>query len=237
MESVQTNSPVAARAFEYAQEAKRKREEDQQVAAKSENIAKEQHANQVAFSQAAQTRLSEEKTHDARLVHEVRVVDKLAASEAHSQVISLEKQKAAETRSENQKIRQDKDSAARANSAKLAKANAENDKQVEATAQTMQNARALAFDKASAEHAKAEKDLVVRTDAAYIARTIDKRNKDANALVEKENRASTANNFEKRNQDNKAAVDNVMKEKANTQRVRRETDKAIKMYQSMGKLA
>lgn len=237
MEPIHTNSPVAARALEYTQEVKRKRELEQQVAAKSENRSDEQHPNRVFFSQEAQIRLSEEKSHDVNRVAEVRVANKLKASEQYSQAVSQEIQKAAEIKSEDRKLRDDGDRAAQAKTATAAKVFAAGNKEIKESAEAARNVKADGIAKAIAEQTTAEKSFQARTNVAVVTRDISRRIKETDAISEKADAATAAKNKEDRKKSIDVAVENLKVDKARTELVRTETVKAVRMYGRVGKLS
>jgi len=236
MEQIRTNSPVTARALEYTQEVKRKREEEQQAAAKTENRPNEQHPNRVFFSQEAQIKLSEEKSHDVNQVEAVRISNKIKAAEQYSAAISQEIQKAAEIKSEDRKLRDDRERAAQVKTAAAAKKLATSNKEIKESADVARKAKADDTAKAIAARTETAKNLQVRTNAAVATRDINRRIKENDDILEKANMATTTQNIADHKKHVATTVETLRTYKATTERVRAETAKAVKMYDHVKKL-
>lgn len=237
MEPIHTNSPVIARALEYTQEVKRKRELEQQVAAKSENRSDEQHPNRVFFSQEAQIRLSEEKSHDVNRVAEVRVANKLKASEQYSQAIRQEIQKAAEVKSDDRKLRNERDQSARAKTAAATKLLAASNKEIQESADAARKSKADQTAKAISARDEAVRNIQERSITVAAVRDINRRIKENDDMAEKANTATAARNKEDHQRSIDVTVENLKVDKARTARVRAETAKAVRMYGRVGKLS
>lgn len=236
MEPIHTNSPVIARALEYTQEVKRKRELEQQVAAKSENRSDEQHPNRVFFSQEAQIKLSEEKSHDVNRVEAVRVENKIKAAEQYSEAISQEIKKGAAVKSDDRKLRNERDQAARAKTAAAGKLLAAGNKEIQESADATRKSKADESAKAISVRDEAVKNIQERSIMVAAVRDINRRIKENDDMAEKTNTATTTKNKEDHQRSIDVTVENLKVDKARTARVRTETAKAVKMYGHVGKL-
>lgn len=237
MEPIHTNSPVIARALEYTQEVKRKQELEQQVAAKSANRSDEQHPNRVFFSQEAQIKLSEEKSHDVNRVEAVRVENKIKAAEQYSEAISQEIQKGAEIKSDDRKLRNERDHAARAKTAVAAKRLAAGNKEIQESADAARKSKADDNAKAISVRDQAVKNIQDRSIAVAAVRDINRRIKENDDMAEKANAATATRNKEDHQRSIDVTVVNLKVDKARTARVRAETEKAVRMYGRVGKLS
>ena len=235
MEPIHSNSPVTARALDYTQEAKRKRDQDQRAAARTENRSNEQHANQVSFSQAAQIKLSEEKSHDVNRVEEVRVATRIKAAEQYSQAISQEIRKGAESRTDDQRLRDSRERADQVKTDAAAKLAAAGSKETKETADAAEQARLSNTAKAFEERTIAAKDLLARTNAAVSTRDVNRRIKETNDVAEKENIASAARHIADNKRLGAATVEHARATKATTEKAHAETVKAVKMYSRLDK--
>lgn len=231
MESIQTNVPVLARAFDFAQEAKRKRDLEQQAAAKTEHTLDEQHANRVTFSQEAQTRLNEEKTHVANQVNEVRDAIKLAAAEARGKAMSEERQRAVEARAEARQFREERDSVARLKTEVANKAVADNREAGEKTASAAQKISADAVVKAIEQRSIKAEEIVKRTKVEDSLRTINAQKRETSDLLEKQKARVVVDNLDESKKNTHVAIEHSRKEKVINDHVKAETAKAMRMYQ------
>lgn len=231
MESIPTNVPVLARAFDYAQEAKRQRELEQQAAAKTEKTPNEQPANRVTFSQEAQTRLNEEKTHIANQVQDVRDAAKLAAAEERGKAMREEYQKAAEARVEDRNLRMERDRVARAKTVVANKAVADNRRVVEKVAAATQKISAEATVKAIEQRGLKAEELKKLNQADDMTRTVKAQDKETNNLLEKQKAAVVVKNMQASKDEIQIATEQSKKVKTTNERVKTETAKAMKMYQ------
>jgi len=237
MESIQTNHPVLARALEFSQEAQRMRQLAQEAAAKIENPLKEQPANRVTFSQEAQTRLNEEKTHAANLVNDVRVAIRAAAAEERSHAMREEHLREVAARLEARDIRVERDHVARDKAVVAEAVLADNREAVEKVAKATQAVNAVATEKALKQRAMKAAEFVERTKIDDFQRTVNAQMKETSDLQEKEKRAVVVKNMEASKDNDAVAVEQTQKVKKLNERVKAETAKAMKMYQhidSMG---
>lgn len=237
MESIHTNVPVLARAVDFVQEAKRKRVLEQQAAAKTEHTLDEQHANRVTFSQEAQTRLNEEKTHVANQVNEVREAIKAEAAEARGKAMAEAHREAVEARGEARQLREERDSVARLRTEAANKAVADNREAAEKIASTTQKISAEAIAKAIEQRAIKAEEFVERTRAEDTLRTINAQQKETSDLLEKQKARVVVENLDESKQNTEVAIKHSIKEKAINDRVKAETAKAVRMYRhvdSMG---
>ncbi|MFA7280754.1 MAG: hypothetical protein WC100_11725 [Sterolibacterium sp.] len=237
MEPVQANTPLAARAFEFNQEAKRRREAEQKAAAKTENRNNEQHPNRVSFSQEAQIKLSEEKTRDVNRVNEVRVDNNIRAAEKYSQAISQEIKQAADAKAEDRQLRQQRDSDKRARVAEATRQRDLTIKQVKEADDSHRKAKADETERALAEQNRIAKDLQDRKTLAAFTRDVNNRIKETNGIAEKANTATAVKNVDENKRNTAKDIHNADANKANIARVQAKTAKAMKMYNGMGKLA
>lgn len=238
MESVQANIPVLARAFDYAQEAKRQRELELQAAARTENTLNEQPANRVTFSQAAQTRLNEEKTHIANQATEVRNAERAAAAEERSKVMLQQHLEGVEKRAAAEKLREERDSAARLQTEVANKTVANTRKVMEKTANAAHRIREDATANAIEQRTLKSKELVGLAKAEDSSRTLEAQQKETNQFLEKQKRTVVVKNREENAENNAVAIEHSKKVKAATEHSKAETAKAMKMYQridSMGR--
>lgn len=233
MESVNSNSPVLSRALEFAREAKRERDVDQHAAVKADNPAQEQHANQVSFSQAAQIKLSEEKTQDLNRVEAVRVENRTRADEQRSQAMDQQAARAAATRTENKQLRLAKDEAARANAAETAKAVAENDKVQQAFVEAAKQIKALETDKAIQADSKLVKEALDKTNVAVAERNLAAQKKVDDDTATKINADAALQSEFEHKKSNDSAAQNTGRNKAIDRRLKTELDEAVKMYKKI----
>ncbi|MCX7175129.1 MAG: hypothetical protein NT159_14655 [Proteobacteria bacterium] len=231
MESIQTNSPVVARVFDYAQDAKRQRDLAEQASVKAEKTPNEQPANRVTFSQEAQTRLDEEKTHVANQVTEVRNAARLVLAEEHGKAVSEEHQKAAEARSEARQLREETDSVAQMKTVAANQAVADNRKVADESLSATKKKNADATVQAIELRSKQAKEIVGRTKVEDLTRTIKAQDKETSDLLEKQKAAVVVKNREAYATNNAVAVEHTKKVKGINDRAKAETDKAMKMYQ------
>lgn len=236
MEPVQANTPLAARAFEFNQEAKRRREAEQKAAAKTENRNNEQHPNRVSFSQEAQIKLSEEKTRDVNRVNEVRVDNNIRAAEKYSQAISQEIKQAADAKAEDRQLRQQRDIDKRARANEATRQRNLTIKQVKEADDGHRKAKADETDRALAEQNRIAKDLQDRKTLAAFTRDVNNRIKETNSIAEKANTATAVKNVDENKRNTAKDIHNADANKANIARVQAKTAKAMKMYSGMGKL-
>lgn len=233
MDSIQTNSPVAARAHEFVQEAKRKKEQQQQQAAtKTEN---EVPANQVSFSQEAQIRLNAEKTLDTKRAEELRIAAQISASEQHTQAINQEIKKSREAKTEDRQLRLDRDSAARAKTETTVKAAKQNAKESDAAAYAAQQLTAASVDKAAEADAKAAKEFTDRISAAINTRTINEHSKAASDGAQKAALATDKKNDEAQRL-NQAEADQVRASRVSTETANAKATKLLNMYANVSKV-
>jgi len=237
MEPVQANSPIAARAFEFNQEAKRKREAEQQAAAKTENRNNEQHPNRVFFSQEAQVKLSEEKTRDVNRVNEVRVDNNIKAAEKYSQAIRQEIKQAAEAKAEDRQLRQQRDIDKRARANETTRQRNLTAKQVKEADEFHRKAKADETERAIAERNRIAKELQEQKNLAAFNRDVNNRIKETNDIAEKANTATAVRNVDANKRQIAREIHNADVHKGNVARVREKTIKAVKMYEGMGKLS
>lgn len=238
MESIQSTTSVLARASEYAQAAKRERELEQQAAAKTDNASNEQPANRVTFSQAAQTRLNEEKTHLANQVAEVRNAERAAAAEVRGKAMLQERNAAAEQRAEAAKLREEKDSDARLKAEAANDAAANKRRIAEATAGTVKKIKAESSARAIEQQKSVAKDLITQDKTEDLNRTIQAQTKETADFLEKQKAAVVVKNRDEYAKDNQVAVEHLSKLKSITEHTKVETAKAMRMYQhidSMGR--
>jgi hypothetical protein len=235
MESIQTNS-VLARAFEFAQEAMRQRDLAQQAAAKTENIPKEQPANRVTFSQEAQTRLNEEKTHIANQVQEVRDAAKLAAAVEHSKAMREEHQRAVEARVEDRNLKTERDRAALVKAEIARKAVAGNRRVAEEVAAATEKVSKEATAKAIELRTIKADEVKKLNQAEDMSRTIKAQDRETSDLLEKQKSAVVVKNREASQDNIKIATEHSKKVKTTNERVKAETAKAMKMYQHVDTL-
>ena len=236
MESVQANTPLAARAFEFNQEAKRKREAEQKAAAKTENRNNEQHPNRVFFSQEAQIKLSEEKTRDVNRVNEVRVDNNIRAAEKYSQAISQEIKQAADIKAEDRQLRQQRDIDKRARVAEATRQRNLTTKQVKEADDGHRKAKEVETERALAEQHRIAKSLQERRSLDAMTRDVNNRIKETNDIAEKADTVTAVKNIDQNRRNTAKAITNADAEKANTTRVQAKTAKAMKMYSGVGKL-
>lgn len=236
MEPVHTNSPVIARAHDYIQEVKRKRAQEQQTAGKTENRTNEQHPNRVFFSQEAQIKLSEEKSHDVNRVEAVRVENKIKASEAYSQGIRQEIQKAAEIKADDRKLRDERFRTAQAKKAEATRQFLASSKEIKESAEFIRKQRADETAKALSDRAEAAKRMQERTNAAVATRDVDMRIKETNRIAEKNDIATAEKNIDASKRQVVGTIERGRKLRAVTDHTRAETEKAVKMYNRVNKL-
>jgi len=237
MEPVQANTPIAARAFEFNQEAKRKREGEQQAAARTENRNNEQHPNRVFFSQEAQIKLSEEKTSDVNRVNQVRIDNNIKAAEKYSQAISQEIKQAAEAKAEDRQLRQQRDIDKRAKANEVTRQRNLTIKQVKESDEFHRKAKADETERAIAERNRIAKELQEQKNLAAFNRDVNNRIKETNDIAEKANTATAVKNIDESKRNIAKDIRNADANKANVARVQAKTAKAMKMYDGMGKLA
>jgi len=237
MESIQTNHPVLARAQEFSQEAQRMRQLAQEAAAKIENPLKEQPANRVTFSQEAQTRLNEEKTHAANLVNDVRVAIKAAAAEERSHAMREEHLREVAARLEARDIRVEKDHIARDKAVVAEAVLADNREAVEKVAMATRKNTEAATERAIAQQTLNAEKFIAHRNADDFNRTVSAKIKETSDLLGKQKQAVVVKNREVGKDNDAVAVDQTQKVKKLNERVKAETAKAMKMYQhidSMG---
>jgi len=237
MEPVQANTPLAARAFEFNQEAKRKREAEQKAAAKTENLDNEQHPNRVFFSQEAQIKLSEEKTHDVNRVNQVRVDNNIRAAEKFSQAISQEIKQAAEIKAEDRQLRQRRDIDKRARAEENLQQHKLKLKVAEDADAAHRKAKADETERAISEQNRIAKDLQERKNLDAFNRDVNNRIKETNDIAEKANTATAVKNVDENKRNTAKDIHNADANKTNITRIQAKTAKAMKMYNGMGKLA
>lgn len=230
MESIQVNS-VVARAFEYAQEAVRQRDLAQQAAAKTENIPKEQPANRVTFSQEAQTRLNEEKTHIANQVQEVRDAARLVLAEERGKAMREEHQRAVEARVEDRNLKMERDRVALAKTQAANKSIAENRRVAEEVAAATAKLSNEATVKAVEQRTIKAEEVKKLNQAEDMTRTIKAQDRETNDLLEKQKNAVVAKNKEASKDNFQIAMEHSRKVKTTNERIKTETTKAVKMYQ------
>ena len=236
MEPIQTNNPVVARAYDFAQEAKHKRELEQETAAKTDNSLNEQFANRVTFSQEAQIRLNEEKTHVANEVNVVREAAKAAVAEERRQDIVKEHQQAVEARSEAQQLRQERDVVARERAVAANKVVAHNLKQGKETVEAVHKVNEKATANALELRAAIGKELKQKNKADDFNRTREAQAKETTTFLEKQKGAVIAKNKGETDKNNEVAVEHLQRLKALTARGKAEIDKATRMYQKVEKI-
>ncbi|TRZ98646.1 MAG: hypothetical protein D4R84_03425 [Rhodocyclaceae bacterium] len=237
MESIQTNHPVLARALEYSQEATRMRELAQEAAAKITNPLKEQPANRVTFSQEAQTRLNEEKTHAANLVKDVRDAVRAAAADERSHAMREEHRKEVEARVEARDLRVAREMIAREKAEGANKAVADNREAIERIAKATRTIDEVASEKAIEQQSSVATEFLERRNADDFNRAIDAKAKKTNDLLEKQKGAVVVKNMEASKENIEVAIEHSKKVKTVTERAKAETEKATRMYQhidSMG---
>lgn len=236
MESIQTNHPVLARAVEFSQEARRMRELAQEAAAKIENPLKEQPANRVTFSQEAQTRLNEEKTHATNLVKEVRIAARAAADEERSHAMREEHLRQVAARIEARDIRVERDHVAHDKAvvaeAALADTREAADKVAKATRKNTEAATMRAIDYQTE---KAEQ-FIERRNADDFNRAFSVKTKETVDLLEKQKRVVVVKNMEASKESDAVTIEQSRKFKVLTERAKAETAKAMKMYQHIDKM-
>lgn len=230
MESIQSNQPVVARAVEFNQEAKRLRELAQEAAAKIENPLREQPSIRVTFSQEAQTRLNEEKTHALNRVIEVRNAARTAAAEERSKAISEQRQKDAADRVEARDLRVERDHVARDKAIVADKALADNRELVEKVAKATHSIREAATARAIEQQALKAEALVERRNADDFNRAFVAKTRETSDLLEKQKRTVVVKNIQESAKNNEVAIAHSKKVKSINDRVKVETAKAMKMY-------
>jgi len=237
MEPIQTNHPVLARALEFSQEATRQRQLAQEAAAKVENPLKEQPANRVTFSQEAQTRLNEEKTHAANLVNEVRVAVKAAAAEERSHAMREEHLRQVEARNEARDIRIEREHLARDKAIAAEAVVADNREAAEKVAKATRRNSEAATERAIAQQNLKAEAFIERRNADDFNRAFSAKTKETSDLLVKQKQAVIVKNREEGKENDAVAIDLTQKVKKLNERVKAETAKATKMYQhidSMG---
>jgi len=227
---------VVARAFDFAQEAKRQREEQQQVAVKIESPPKEPPVNRVNFSQAAQTRLTEEKSHVANQVEQVRIAKKAAAADEASRARKKEYLETVEIRAEARKIRADQDRDAQVKTAVAVKVAANTHRVVEASASAARKVEAETATRVIEVRARQADEAAERTTKIEKGRIFAAQAKEATGSLEKSNRAVAVENRAVNIKNNRVAVEHVVKLKVANERSKAETAKAVKMYQHVKSL-
>jgi len=191
----------------------------------------------VTFSQEAQTRLNEEKTHATNLVNEVRIAVRAVAAEERSQTMRAEHQKAVEARVEARDLRAERDHIARDKAVVANKVAADNQEAVDKVAKATQTADAIATEKALEQRSSKAAEFVERTKADDFQRFVNGETKKTGDLLEKQKRAVVVKNMEVSKDNDAVAVEQTQKVKKLNERVKAETAKAMKMYQhidSMG---
>ncbi|MCX7177389.1 MAG: hypothetical protein NTX56_01035 [Proteobacteria bacterium] len=235
MDSIQTNSPVIARALDFKQEAKRRADEDLAAAAKTENKTRENHPNRVFFSQEAQIRLNEEKSQDTNRVEEVRVTSRTQASEKQSQAITQEIQKAVVVKAESRDLRQSRDHTAREKAALSRRAAAQDLKESEAAADAVKKNTASAITKALEVQARSAKEFSDKAIAAVVTRSLNDHTQQGNAAVEKNTRTAVKNT-EDNSRIDKAVNERVKTSRIKTEKTNTDTTKALNMYAHVSKM-
>lgn len=244
MASIQSNNPVLARAIEFTQESKHKREVEQKAAAKVENSLNDDPANRVTFSQTAQIRLNEEKTHVANQVEEVRVASKIAAAEVRSKEIAQEHQKSVDARIEARETRVARDREAQDKTVALVKETAVNQKKSEDMANAAKKLLVAGIEKAATQHDIKTRQFFEKVNTDDLARTVKAQEKETSDLLEKSKKVVLTTNMHARAKETEVAVSNSRKLKAVTDhtkaetdhtkvitdKTKAETDKAMKMY-------
>ncbi|MFA6314308.1 MAG: hypothetical protein WCV99_18935 [Sterolibacterium sp.] len=214
----------------------RQRDLAQQAAAKTENIPKEQPANRVTFSQEAQTRLNEEKTHIANQVQEVRDAAKLAAAVEHSKAMREEHQRAVEARVEDRNLKTERDRAALVKAEIARKAVAGNRRVAEEVAAATEKVSKEATAKAIELRTIKADEVKKLNQAEDMSRTIKAQDRETSDLLEKQKSAVVVKNREASQDNIKIATEHSKKVKTTNERVKAETAKAMKMYQHVDTL-
>jgi len=231
MESIQTNHPVLARAQEFSQEVRRQRELAQEAAAKVDIPLKQEPAIRVTFSQEAQTRLNEEKTHDLNVVQQVRVAERAAAAEERSKAMRDEHQKAVEERVAALDARVERDHIAKDKAVVADKLLADRREAVEKVAKATRKISEASTERAIQQQNLKAAEFIERRNAVDFDRTFVAKTKETSDLLEKQKRAVVVKNMHESRTNDAVAVEQMQKFKKINERVKAETAKATKMYE------
>lgn len=154
MVAIKTNNSVGTRTLDLNHEIKRKLEEGPRSAIKTDNRSLELDKARVSFSQEALTRLSAERSRDARQADAVRLANDAKSASEYSRALRQEIAKAGEKRTENQNLVKNSDKAAQIRSEATAKHFDEDKRRSEETADRARATKA-AMEQAHTQNTKA----------------------------------------------------------------------------------
>lgn len=220
------------RTLDFTQSVKRKREEQQEAAAKAkaEGAPAAQPANQVNFSQAAQIRLSQELSQETNRVQAIRVENNTKAVEAYSESLRQEAKKAVEIKNEDRKLKAQREIVREAKAEAAAQSARNLKEEIQKIAALDMKRETEETAKGVEKYANLAREAERRTSAIIVSRGIERQADTKKRLDDKVAAEETANNAALTKRLSDHAAEAFKETKALNERARIDAEKALKIY-------